>query len=78
MKTKKKINKDMLILDLVENYPGLVSVLVEKYGFHCVGCQMAASESLGEGAKVHGMNAKEVGEMIKDLQIQAKADGKQD
>lgn len=72
MKTKTKISKDMLILDLVESYPKLVNILVEKYGFHCVGCQMAASESLAEGARVHGMDEKDIEKMIKDLQDQAK------
>lgn len=72
MKAKKKINKNILILDLVESYPELVGVLVEKYGFHCVGCQMSASESLADGAQVHGMDEKAIEEMVKDLQNQAK------
>ena len=74
MKTKTKISKKMLILDLVENYPKLVNVLVEKYGFHCVGCQMSASESLAEGAQVHGMDEKMIEKMVKDLQDQVKED----
>lgn len=78
MKEKKKINKDMLIIDLVESYPELINVLVEKYDFHCVGCQMATSESLAEGAKVHGMDKEAIEKMIKDLEKKAGEGEKQD
>lgn len=68
MKSKKiEINKEMLILDLAENYPELVEVLTFDYGMHCIGCRAAASESLEEGAKVHGMSTKEIDEMVKNL-----------
>jgi hybrid cluster-associated redox disulfide protein len=66
-KQKMEITKDILIGDLVENYPKLASVLVEKYGFHCIGCMAAGMETLEEGATVHGMESKEIEKLIKDL-----------
>lgn len=66
-KQKIEITKDILIGDLVENYPDLASVLVEKYGFHCIGCMAAGMETLEEGATVHGMELKEIEKLVKDL-----------
>lgn len=66
-KQKIEITKDILISDLVENYPKLASVLVEKYGFHCIGCMAAGMETLEEGATVHGMESKEIEKLVKDL-----------
>jgi len=62
-----EITKDILIGDLVENYPELGRVLVEEYGFHCIGCMAAGMETLEEGASVHGMSKKEIEKMVEDL-----------
>ena len=66
-KQKLEITKDILIGDLVENYPNLASVLVEKYGFHCIGCMAAGMETLEEGATVHGMTEREIEKLVKNL-----------
>lgn len=66
-KQKVDITKDILIGDLVENYPELAEVLVEKYNFHCIGCMAAGMETLEEGATVHGMEEKEIEKLVKDL-----------
>lgn len=67
MKQKVKITKDILILDLAQQYPDLVEVLTGDYGFHCVGCLAASMETLEQGATVHGMNEEEIDKMVKDL-----------
>ncbi|MFA7300770.1 MAG: DUF1858 domain-containing protein [Candidatus Shapirobacteria bacterium] len=67
------ITKDMLIAQLAEEYPALVDVLIEDYGFHCIGCGMSGVESLEQGAGVHGMTNKEIKEMIKNLNELANA-----
>lgn len=72
MKQKKEITKDILILDLVETYPKIASVLVEKYNFHCIGCMAAGMETLEQGAMVHGMTKKEIDKMVDELKNQAK------
>lgn len=66
-KQKIEITKDTLIGDLVETYPELAGVLVEKYGFHCIGCMAAGMETLEEGATVHGLDKKEIKKMVEDL-----------
>ena len=66
-KQKIEITKDILIGELVENYPELAKVLVEDYGFHCIGCMAAGMETLEEGAQVHGLGEKEIKEMVKNL-----------
>ena len=67
MKQKKEISKDILIGDLVDNFPKIATILVEKYNFHCIGCMAAGGETLEEGAIVHGMSQKEIKEMIEVL-----------
>jgi len=69
MQAKKMITKDILIGDLVEKYPKLAKVLVEDYGFHCIGCMAAGMESLEQGAQVHGMDDKEIEKLVTDLNI---------
>ena len=67
-----EITKDIMIGDLVEAYPKLARVLVEEYGFHCIGCMAAGMETLEEGAKVHGLTEKEIKKMVTDLKKLAK------
>jgi len=66
-KQKIEITKDILIGDLVENYPDLGGILMEEYGFHCIGCMVAGMETLEQGAQVHGMNQKEIDKMVDNL-----------
>lgn len=49
------INKDMLIGQLVTEYPQVAPVLME-IGMHCLGCPASQSESIGEAAMVHGVD----------------------
>jgi hybrid cluster-associated redox disulfide protein len=76
MQAKIKITKDILIGDLVENYPKLAKVLVEDYGFHCIGCMAAGMETLEQGAEVHGMEEKEIKKMVTDLNTRVEKAGK--
>jgi len=75
-KQKTEITKEIMIGDLVDNYPKLAKILVEEYGFHCIGCMAAGMETLEEGAMVHGMNSKEIKKMVSDLKNLAKEDEK--
>lgn len=63
----KKIDKKMMIAEILKKRPELSDVLVEKYGLHCVGCPMGRMESLEDGAKSHGMSDKEIIKMMRDL-----------
>ncbi len=66
-KQKIEITKDILIGDLVDRYPELGSVLMDEYGFHCIGCMASGMETLEQGAQVHGMDQKEIKKMVDDL-----------
>ena len=67
MKKKELITKDILIAEIAEKYPEIAEVLVEDYGFHCIGCFASEMETLEQGAMVHGMEPKEILEMTKTL-----------
>ena len=64
------ITKQTRISTLVDKYPKLADVLVNKYNLHCVGCFAAAFETLEQGAKAHGMSGKEIEEMVKKLNLE--------
>lgn len=64
---KQKITKNTLILEIAERYPQLVDILIEKYGFHCIGCSLSAVETLGEGAMAHGIDKKTIEKMVIEL-----------
>lgn len=63
---KKPINKDMLIAELVAEYPEAVPILVEA-GIHCVGCALAGMETLEQGLKGHGKTDEEIEEIIERM-----------
>ena len=62
-----KITGKTYIGDLVIAHPELAEVLVEDYGFHCIGCGASAMETLSQGAEVHGMSKDEIKVMIENL-----------
>ena len=56
---KKQITKDMLIGDVIKEYPDSVQIMLE-HGFHCVGCHVATWETLEQGAASHGIDINQV------------------
>jgi hybrid cluster-associated redox disulfide protein len=58
-----KIHKDMIIMDVVKEYPDTMEVFFE-YGIHCVGCSNSMFETVEQGADLHGFNLEE---LIDDL-----------
>ncbi len=61
-----KVTADTPIMELVMNHPKAVSVLMD-YGFHCIGCQLSAYESLGQGAAAHGMDEAQIKKMVSEI-----------
>lgn len=53
------ITKDMLIGDIVRQYPQSIRVLMG-FGMGCVGCPSSQMESLEEAAAVHGFSVDEI------------------
>jgi len=66
----KKITKEMPIGDVVRNHPETVPVFM-KHGLHCIGCAVAAFESIAEGATAHGID---VDALVTDLNQAAAGD----
>ncbi len=66
MTKEKIITKDLTIGEVVQKHPEIIPVLME-HGIHCVGCHVAAFESLGQGFAGHGYSEKQVEEIIEKL-----------
>jgi len=64
-KAKPKVTKDILMGELVSQYPQSTEILM-KYGFHCIGCMISPYESLESGAAVHGIPLEKVLKEIND------------
>ncbi|MCP3683012.1 MAG: DUF1858 domain-containing protein [bacterium] len=60
------ITKDMTIKEIISKYP-TSAVIMMKHGLHCVGCHVASFESLEQGAKAHGMEKKQIDEMVDEI-----------
>lgn len=61
-----KITPQTKLSDLLENHPSAAEILFEA-GMGCVGCAMAMTETIEQGCLAHGMNKKDIDELIKKL-----------
>jgi hybrid cluster-associated redox disulfide protein len=59
------INKDMKIEDVLRKYPQTIPVF-ERFGIDCAGCQLSEFENLEHGARVHGIDLKELLEKLNE------------
>ncbi|MEK6859709.1 MAG: DUF1858 domain-containing protein [Nanoarchaeota archaeon] len=58
-----KITKNMSFSEILEKNPDAVEVLFRN-GMHCIGCGMAAMETLEQGAMMHGLDPDKLVEEI--------------
>ena len=65
---KNEIKPNWTIQKIIEKYPNSVDILV-KYGFHCIGCAMAAYETLEQGAKAHRIDKKTFKKLLTELNL---------
>lgn len=61
--TKSKITKNMNFIEVLQKNPDSFEILM-KNGMHCIGCGLAANETLEQGALMHGINPDK---LIKEL-----------
>jgi len=61
-----KITKDMMIGDVVKEHPDCAMVMMNS-GLHCIGCHVAGSETIEQGAKAHGMADDDIDKMVEDM-----------
>ena len=63
-----KITKKTRMSKILEEKPKAAKLLVNA-GMHCVGCPMVMQETLEEGCIAHGMNKKQIDELVEKLNI---------
>ena len=66
----KKINKEMLIAEILAESPEKAQLLAEvmiDFGIHCVGCGAASFETLEQGVLSHGFSEKDLKKLIEEL-----------
>jgi len=61
-----KASRKTPIGELVMNHPVAAAVLLE-HGFHCIGCQLAAYETIEEGAAAHGMDDTQTDALVEEI-----------
>lgn len=66
MADEDKIKKDMTIGEVVVKFPETIPIMMRN-GLHCVGCHVAAYETVEQGAAAHGMDEKQIETMVKDM-----------
>lgn len=67
----KRITEKTKFDKILEINPDAGMILFE-YGMHCIGCGMAAMETLEQGCLAHGMKKKEIKELIEKLNVNKK------
>ncbi|MFP4524735.1 MAG: DUF1858 domain-containing protein [Candidatus Woesearchaeota archaeon] len=72
-----KVTRDTRISDLVESYPDAAPIVMS-YGLHCIGCQVAAFETLEQGCKGHGMTDETIQELVDELNEFIQLEGGED
>ena len=60
-----KLTKQTTMGEMLEYYMGIAYILMQ-CGMHCVGCPSSIGESLEEACAVHGLDADEVMDVIRD------------
>ncbi len=61
-----KITKDMTLGEVITKFPQTANIML-KYGLHCVGCHVAAWETIEQGAKGHGLTDAQVETMVSEM-----------
>ncbi len=61
-----KVTKGMTLGEILAKHPNAARIMVG-YGLHCVGCHVAAWETLEQGAKAHGLDDNKVEEMVNEI-----------
>lgn len=65
---KDKVNKKMTLSEVVQKFPQSAEIMM-KYGLHCIGCHVAAWETIEQGALGHGMREKEIDRMVDEINV---------
>jgi hybrid cluster-associated redox disulfide protein len=66
-----EISKIMTFGELLQAYPVAAGILASK-GLHCIGCHIAVSESVEDGARAHGLSDAEIDAMVAEIKFAVK------
>lgn len=77
MADKQYIKKTMTLGEIVEKFPITVEIMM-KYGLHCIGCHLAVTETLEQGAKGHGMDDEEIDNMVEEMNEKIRSETEED
>lgn len=66
-----KITEGTKIDEALQSCPEAAGIMM-KYGMHCVGCHVAADETIKQGALVHGMSETDLKKMMSEINKLAK------
>ncbi len=65
-KEKNQIDEKMPLGEILQKCPEAAEVMLNK-GLHCLGCHASGFETLEQGAMMHGMEEKEIKQMVKEI-----------
>ena len=61
-----QITEKTKLSEVLNKNPKAAEIFFEA-GLHCIGCPAVSQETIEQGCKAHGMNKKEINEIIKKL-----------
>lgn len=60
------VTRQSKIGDVVKEYPDTAPIMLS-YGLHCVGCRVAAWETIEQGCRGHGMSEEMITELVEEI-----------
>lgn len=57
------ITADLIVADIVDQYPSLIPVMAER-GLHCIGCGVSRMETLAQACMTHGLDVYELMDVL--------------
>ena len=70
-----RISKELALGEVVRRFPEAVPVMLD-YGLHCIGCHVAAFETIEQGAIAHGMSDADLEKMLSEMNKAVEKDRK--
>lgn len=64
--TEDKITRKTTLGETISKVPKAGRIMFE-YGLHCIGCHIAAYETIEDGCRAHGMTEEQIDEMIEKI-----------
>ena len=64
--TEDKITRKTTLGEAIAKVPEANRILFE-YGLHCIGCHIAAYESIEDGCRAHGMTEEQIDEIVEKI-----------